>query len=54
MVPILGSFSRGVKEDGTHIRRLGLNMNATQSGTDVNRQVMSMETELLDAESKAA
>ena len=54
MVPILGSFSRGVKEGDAHILRLNPNMNATQSRTDVNWQVVSMETVVLVAERDAA
>ena len=54
MVPILGSFSRGVKDDDAAIRRLGLNINTTQSGTDVSWQEVTKETDPLVAESKAA
>ena len=54
MVPILGSFSRGVKEGDAAICRLSLNINATQSGTDVSWQEVTKDTDPLVAESKAA
>ena len=54
MMPILGSFSRGVKEDDAHICRLNPNMNATQSGIDTFWQEAIKETEMLVAEGNAA
>jgi len=54
MVPILGSFSRGVKEDDEHICRLNLNMNSTLSGNDILWHEATKEREILVTESKAA